>query len=265
VKFINLINLINLKNLTNQISQLSISDARYLSILNQLLLKPNSGKTKSGLLKIIEQLGYVQIDTISVVERSHNHILWTRFPSYKKKMLHELLEKDRKIFEYWFHAAAFLPMRDFRFSLYTKEFFRRHYKNWLVKNKKLINFVKDRIRAEGPLKSKDFEHTREKLTGWWDRKPAKAALECLFMVGELMISKREGFQKAFDLAERILPEGIETKTPDEEEMFEHLLLSRINSLGFASVFEAKYLRRIKPGVIKKVIERLTEDKKIIPV
>ncbi|RPI13835.1 MAG: winged helix-turn-helix domain-containing protein [Ignavibacteriae bacterium] len=244
---------------------ISTEEAKYLAVSNQFLLKSNNGKTKNNVLKIIEQLGYVQIDTISVVERSHNHILWTRLPSYKQSMLHSLLEKDKKIFEYWFHAAAFLPMRDFRFSLYTKERFRKQYGNWMLKNKKMVNFVTDRIKAEGALRSKDFEHTGKKLTGWWDRKPAKAALECLFMVGDLMISSREGFQKAYDLTERVLPDGINTSIPDDEEMFEHLLLSRINSFGFASTAEAKYLRKVKPDVMKKVIDRLIEDKKIIQI
>jgi len=226
---------------------------------------PNYGKTKKHLLNIIEKLGYVQIDTISVVERAHNHILWTRFSSYNKNMLHQLLENDRKIYEYWFHAAAFLSMRDYRYSLYTKEHFRSRYREWIKKNRKIIKNVMDRIKAEGALKSKDFEHTGVKLTGWWNWKPAKAALECLFMSGVLMVSKREGFQKAYDLTERILPPDIGTTVPNEEEMFEHLLMSRINSFGFSSESEAKYLRKIHKSVSEKIINRLVEEKKILPV
>lgn len=244
---------------------ISLADARYLAINNQLLLKPNQGTTKKHLLHIIEQLGYIQIDTISVVERAHNHVLWTRFPSYKKSMLHELLEKDRKIFEYWSHAAAFLSMRDYKYSLYTKEHFRRRYKDWMKKNRKIINHVMDRIKAEGALKSKDFEHTGEKLTGWWNWKPAKEALECMFIIGELMVSKRERFQKAYDLTERIVPPHIETNVPGEEEMFEHLLLSRINAFGFASEPEARYLRKINKPVSEKTINNLLEEKMIFPV
>jgi hypothetical protein len=244
---------------------ISVSDARYLAISNQLLLMPNYGKTKKHLLNIIEKLGYVQIDTISVVERAHNHILWTRFSSYNKNMLHQLLENDRKIYEYWFHAAAFLSMRDYRYSLYTKEHFRSRYREWIKKNRKIIKNVMDRIKAEGALKSKDFEHTGVKLTGWWNWKPAKAALECLFMSGVLMVSKREGFQKAYDLTERILPPDIGTTVPNEEEMFEHLLMSRINSFGFSSESEAKYLRKIHKSVSEKIINRLVEEKKILPV
>jgi uncharacterized protein YcaQ len=246
-------------------SNISPADARYLAIKNQLLIKPDKSKTRKSLLKIIEQLGYIQIDTISVVERAHNHILWTRFPAYNKSMLHLLLEKDRKIFEYWFHAASFLPMRDFKYSLYTKEYFRKRYSPWMKKNRKIVNHVMERIKEEGALKSKDFEHNGEKLTGWWDRKPAKAALECLFMIGELMITKREGFQKAYNLTERILPAGIETTVPGEEEMFEHLLLSRINAFGFANEPETKYLRRIHNSAPSAVINRLIEDKIILPV
>ena len=101
---------------------LKSKEARRLIIQSQLFADTKSNLNKDHLLNIIEHLGYIQIDTISVVERSHNHILWSRMPRYKKPMLGELVEKDKTIFEYWSHAAAYLPMRDYRFSLIRKKF-----------------------------------------------------------------------------------------------------------------------------------------------
>ncbi len=122
------------------IKEISIEDARFLALKNQKLLERDNHHTKKDLNKIIEKVGYVQIDTISIVERAHHHILWTRLPAYKKSMLDDLM-KEKKIFEYWSHAAAFLPMKDYRFSLLRKENYKERYKAWAKKNRKIIDFA----------------------------------------------------------------------------------------------------------------------------
>ena len=130
------------------IASISLPEARSLALGSQLLLNNNSLTGKKGVLKVIEQLGYVQIDTISVVERSHRHILWTRVPDYKEDMLKELIDKDKKVFEYWSHAAAFLPMRDYRFAHYRKRYFTHYNKGWGVwarKNFQKIYDLRERI------------------------------------------------------------------------------------------------------------------------
>ena len=239
------------------------NEARYLALQNQKLLNVFSGKTKKDLLKIIEAIGYVQIDTISIVERAHHHILWTRMPAYKRTMLDELLEKDKKIFEYWSHAAAFLPIKDFRFSFYRQEKYRKNYEVWANKNRKIVNLVLDRIKAEGPLQSKDFDHTGKKGNGWWDWKPAKYALQHLFHEGTLMIASRKGFQKVYDLTENVLPKETDTTVPTEEEFYEHMILSAINSFGFAAEKEIKYQRANDAKILKNVINRLKEENNIV--
>lgn len=248
-----------------KIIEISSDDARFLALKNQKLLERDNHKTKKDLLNIIEKISYVQIDTISIVERAHNHILWSRLPAYKKSMLDELMAKDKKIFEYWSHAAAFLPMRDYRFSLRRKEHYGKTYKHWAEKNKKLLNFVRDRITAEGPLQSRDFEHPPRKGAGWWDWKPSKDALEFLFHSGELMILQRKNFQKVYDLTERILPVSVNTSIPSFEEHCEHLILNSINANGFASQKEMFYLRKGDSKIPKQIINKLAEEEKIIPL
>jgi uncharacterized protein YcaQ len=245
--------------------EISLSDARFLALKNQKLLERDNHKTKKDLLKIIEKISYVQIDTISIVERAHHHILWSRLPAYKKSMLDELLAKDKKIFEYWSHAAAFLPMRDYKFSLLRKESYRARNKEWAKKNKKILSSVKERIINEGALQSKDFEHPPGKKSGWWDWKPAKEALEFLFHSGELLIAERRNFQKVYNLPERVLPANTDTSTPTYEEQCEHLILNAINANGFASQKEIFYLRRGDAKIPNQVINKLTEEKKIIPL
>lgn len=242
---------------------ISLQHARNIILNRQLLASKPKPKSKKNLLEIIEQLGYVQIDTISIVERAHHHILWTRMPGYERKMLDELLEKDKKIFEYWSHAAAFLPMRDYRFTFFRRDRYRKHYEAWAKENKKTVKFVLDRITSEGPMQSKDFEHTgKVKAAGWWDWKPAKYALQHLFHDGTLMIASRKGFQKVYDLTERVLPSEIDTSVPTVNEYNEHLIINTINSYGFASAKEITYLRYSDKKSFSKVLNNLLEEKKI---
>jgi uncharacterized protein YcaQ len=192
----------------HKIESISPDDARTLAIERQF---PSESSVKKSLLAIIERLGYVQIDTISIVKRSHHHILWSRFPAYNQAMLDKMLEKDRSIFEYWSHAASYLPMKDYRFSLPRKRSYATRHKDWRSSNKKLIRLILDRIRAEGPLSSREFEGTSSGASGWWNHKPAKAALEFLFHSGDLMVSARKNFAKFYDLPERVLPADVSNR------------------------------------------------------
>jgi uncharacterized protein len=244
--------------------QLSKGEARYLALHNQLLLNNHPAKTKRDLLKIIEKLGYIQIDTISIVERAHKHVLWTRFPTYDNSMLDELIDRDKKVFEFWDHAASYLPMKHYRFSLPRKKKYIERYKEWARSKRKLLKYVKERIKAEGPLQSKDFSEPG-KRGDWWDWKPTKDALEYLFHSGELMVHARKSFQKVYDLPERILPKNVNDSLPDSRELSEHLIMKAINANGVVSMKEMTYLRRHDRTVTLSVINELTEDKKIKPI
>ena len=249
------------------IASISLPEARSLALGSQLLLNNNSLTGKKGVLKVIEQLGYVQIDTISVVERSHRHILWTRVPDYKEDMLKELIDKDKKVFEYWSHAAAFLPMQDYRFAHYRKRMFTHYNKGWGAwagKNKKVIKLVYDRVKAEGPLQSRDFEHLKKRGT-WWDWKPAKHALEYLFHTGELMLRSRKNFQKIYDLRERILSPDINTTEPTDEEHAEHLIFSAVKQHGLVTKNEIVYQKFYSPPALKIVLKKLIDENLVVPV
>ncbi|MGL5891297.1 MAG: winged helix-turn-helix domain-containing protein [Bacteroidia bacterium] len=222
-----------------------------------LLRENNFGKGKTGTLESIKHLGYVQLDTLAVVARAHHHTLYTRTANYKEDHLAALVA-ERKVFEYWSHAASFLPMDDYRFSLVRKQHFRDGHHHWFVSKKQLLKFVLDRIRNEGPLQARDFE-TDRKRGSWFDWKPAKVALEQLFMDGTLMVSARQGFQKVYDLAERVLPEGINTAQPTEREYAQYLIRTALRAAGFASVQQISYLRSNVNVAVQKELEAQTEE------
>lgn len=130
-------------------------------------------------------------------------------------------------------------MENFRFALPVMRGFgetRNH-------DKKLAKQVLNRIRHEGPLQSKDFENTSDKKgNGWWDWKPAKKALEHLFLSGELMVKERAGFQKVFDLPENVLPGHIDTSHPTEDEWADAIIQNQVEALGIATTFDLSYAR-----------------------
>lgn len=240
---------------------------RRIALDRQGLLKADHfGRGKQAVLRAVEQLGYVQIDTISVVARAHHHVLWSRVANYRPSFL-ERLVSERKLFEYWFHAAAWLPMRDYRYALP-----RMHRVNgerdWFGDpDRKLQREILRRVEAEGPLRARDFEDPAHRSDGWWEWKPAKQALEQLFMQGELMISGRDGFQKIYDLPERVLPDGVDTSMPSREEFARHLIDGSLRAHGFASMKSMAYLRKGKAlrDAIKAELDARVADKSLLCV
>jgi len=251
--------------LKKQTNILSSEQAKLLALKNQGLLQDDFGKGKKGVLNAIEHLGYIQIDTLSVVARAHHHSLWTRLPDYNEKHLHELLEKDRSIFEYWSHAASYLPISDYRFSLPRKNNYASGKSHWFAQDKKLNKYVLDRIKAEGALQSKDFEHKRTGPGNWYEWKPAKRALEQLFMEGKLMIVKRQGFQKVYDLTERVLPKNVNTETPTLKEYAEYLIKNAVRANGLVEEKEIAYLRSSVKEQVSKTLKELVKKGELIAV
>ncbi|MCK4252494.1 YcaQ family DNA glycosylase [candidate division WOR-3 bacterium] len=194
---------------------------------------------KTGTLKAIENLGYVQIDTINVIERSHHIVFFTRCPDYKQQYLHELQVKDKKIFEYWAHAASFIPMKDYRF--YIPAMKKKPKKDswldkWIKEHRSLIRKVKARVKKDGPLAASDFQDVKHRKRGpWWDWKPAKMALEALFWQGDLMIKERRKFQRIYDITERVLPENVDITKPSEEQEKKFFIRKALNAMGIATI------------------------------
>jgi uncharacterized protein len=220
---------------------ISAQQARNLHLdVQGLLRKPSPKPTRAGLLAAIERMQLLQIDTIHVVARSPYLVLFSRLGNYPTDWLGEALERG-DIFECWSHEACFVPTSAFNLH-------RAHSAcggqsaHWASKNaaraqdaqRAGMNAVLERIRDEGPLKASDFEGTKRVKSGWWGWKDEKRWLEALFSRGELMVARRERFQRVYDLGERVMARmGVEpaAKELDENEVKRILLLQSVKALG----------------------------------
>ncbi|MDR2235797.1 MAG: winged helix DNA-binding domain-containing protein [Chryseobacterium sp.] len=233
----------------------TLQQLQRITLTSQGLTKASPfGKGKKAVLKALEHLGYIQIDTLSMVERAHHHTLWTRIPDYQPDDLEKLVE-ERKVFEYWFHAASYLPMRDFRFALPQMLRVTQNQSHYYHADPEVMKYVLDTIRFEGPKRARDFEHDSKKPGSWWNWKPAKLALERLFMQGDLMIAGRNGMQKTYDLTERVLPGNTDLTEPTPPEYAEYLVKTHLRAYGFTNLKQITHLRTGE-GLKKNSIEIL---------
>ena len=211
--------------MTDAIPIISATTAQRLFLGAQGLLEnPARRVTTTSLLGLIDRLGFVQVDTINVLARAHDLTLFSRLDGYRPEQLKKLLEGKRSLFEGFTHDASAIPTAFFhhwkprferdRAQFHTHAWWQYHFRG--TDGAQVVKEVKARIEAEGPLKSSDFEHP-EKRGPWWGWKPQKAALDFLWRCGELMIPRRVGFQKVYDLTERVLPEHHALPCPDSGE------------------------------------------------
>ncbi len=220
-------------------------------------------------LEIVEHLGYVQIDTISVIERAHHHVFWARQGNYESANLDHLLSEEKSVFEHWAHAVAYLPMKDYRYFRPNIEAYRKPTAKWQQERyataKPLFKQVLKRIEKEGPLGSKDFEHKRKRTgEGWWDWKPAKIALEYLYLQGDLMVASRHNFQRRYDLTERVLPADLDTSSPSPVTRAEHQINGALQSMGLARESDInRYLQVTDRKSIKLVLKELVQQRDIL--
>ena len=190
--------------------------------------------TKKSIYDVVDRLGCIQIDTINVVERAHYLTIWTRLRSYDRRYLYDIAYKDRRIFEGWGHAMCYMPLKDYRYLINANNERAQDsviHKGWFSRvDPETIEIVRQRIKTEGPLSSADFEG-KKSASGWWEWKPAKRALEALFSAGELMITRREGFKRVYDLTERVLPSWVDVSEPTEEERIRFFAVRTMGCLG----------------------------------
>ena len=220
---------------------------------------------EEGAAAALRHLSALQIDTLSVVERAHHHVLWSRVPRYAKRHLDALESEPRRAIEYWSHAAAYLPVEDYRYCLHRMERVRREGHDWFRYDPGVAERVLRRIREEGPLRVQDFSQggagPSRGSGGWWEWKPAKIALEYLFHAGELVSVSREGFQKRYDLAERALPAGLDLRVPDAAGMAAYYVDIAERTLGVFEERDVAYLRKdLTEGIPREIARRVAEGR-----
>jgi uncharacterized protein len=217
------------------------ADARRAVLAAQGLARPTGGRlTRAGLYDLIEGLGFVQVDSINTVERAHHLILFARHHGYRHGQLAHLLEREAALFENWTHDASIIPTQFYpywmcRFARERKTLMAR-WRKWRSGDyEAVLDQVLDHVRAEGPVMARHLGGDEPKANGgWWDWHPEKTALEYLWRTGELAVARREGFQKVYDLAERVIPAPHRESAADRAALVDWACSGALERLVFAT-------------------------------
>ena len=245
---------------------LSLDAVRGLMIAAQGLHdRPQPPATKKAVRSIIRQMHVLQIDTIHVIARSPYLVLWSRLGDYNPRWLDDLLAEGA-LFEYWSHAACFLPIEEYPLYRHLYDSWlggRAH--QWLDEHAAVAKRVMDHIRTHGEARSSDFERTDGQKGSWWNWKDEKIALEYLFYAGELMVRKRHNFQRIYDLRERVLASVEDLPDISPAEAHEQFVLNTIQALGVTKAeWIADYFRLSKTDT-RAAFKRLEKQDRLMPV
>src|SRR6202789_2486405 len=186
----------------------------------------------------IEHLGYVQIDTINVIERSHHHILWSRIPNYRRADLRQAQSVDKSVFEYWTHALSYVPAKDLRFFIPAMKRHRREGHKWLSEvTPAELRKVMRLIGRDAALTIRDIDDDVlvDKAHPWASRKPSKRALQLAFYEGQLTISERSGMLKTYELMARHFGWDKPPKPASAAEVTAYLLDRGLRAQGVVSL------------------------------
>ena len=206
---------------------------------------------------LAQALGFVQVDSINTVERAHHMILRARASGYRPEMLRPALEDHRHLFEHWTHDAAVIPAEFYphwqlRFARERATLADR-WKTWRdPEYLSRLDDVLNRIARDGPVTAAETGADAPKAKGgWWEWHPDKTALEYLWRTGALAVAGRRGFQKVYDLAERVIPDGHRSAVPDPAETVDWACRAALDRLGFATSGElAAFFATVTPAEAK---------------
>ncbi|RYE07982.1 MAG: winged helix-turn-helix domain-containing protein [Hyphomicrobiales bacterium] len=216
----------------------------------------------------IEHLGYVQIDTINVIERSHHHILFSRIPGYRRADLTHAQSVGKSVFEYWTHALAYVPVRDFRFFVSTMKEHRSNPDRWTASvSEEDARRIVRRIRKDGPLSIRDVDTDVliEKAHLWASKKPSKAALERAFYDGRLIISERAGMLKSYELTERHFAWSSLPKPATASQVVDYRLDRALRSQALISAPSVMHPWKTFPEEYRKLIDRRVRKKELVEI
>lgn len=219
-------------------------------------------------LAATRQLGYVQIDTINVIERSHHHILATRIPGYRREHLAQAQSVDKTVFEYWTHALSYVPVEDYRFHLPAMQRHRTEPSVWFDSvGRADLRRVLKRIETEGALSLRDIDDDVlvDKDHAWASRKPSQRALKLAFYQGALTVSARSGILKTYELTDRHFgwPPRPRTATPGQ--VTEYLLDRALRSQAVVSLDSICHLDAPSKPAVRALIEQRVKRKTLVPV
>ena len=243
--------------------------ARGLWLEAQRLLAPAPfGSGPAATRQAVEHLGYVQIDTINVIERSHHHILFTRIPAYRRGELATAQSADKSVFEYWTHALAYIPSQDYAHFVPAMKERREKPGTWYEGiDRNEYRALLKRIRDTGPLSIRDIddEVLVEKDHPWASRKPSKRLLQYGFYAGELTISARAGMVKSYELTERHFGWDKRPKPSTERQYAAYLLARAVRAQGLISLDSICYGDLGAKKLVRGLIDTAVRAKRLVPV
>src|SRR3989338_6046105 len=223
------------------------------------------GKGPSAVSKAISHLGYVQIDTIHVIERCHHHILYNRIPDYKTNYLHRAQSQEKSIFEYWTHALSYVPTADYKYYMRKMKSIKKE--GWYFSVSESEYKKVQALLKKGALGIRDIKDDIlvEKTHLWGSSKPSKKALELGFYTGEFAISERTGIIKKYDLTKRHFNWKSEPKAATENECCEYIMNRALRSQGLVSLDSICYLNAKMKKPISGIIAKKIKNAELVEV
>ena len=254
--------------------RLTLAQAQRLQLAAQGLLRaPRRRARRSDVLEAITRMRLLQIDTIHVVARSPYLVLHSRLGDYEPTWLEEALAQGG-VAECWAHEACFVPAADYAWHRAWgvqrgTHWAYRHAQKTHREQRQSMDGLLERIRANGPVRAADFEREQPGATsGWWSWKPEKRWLEAWFALGELMVPRRERFQRVYDLAERVLAEldpPFAPSTLDPAQLRRHFVIDGVRALGIAQARWVADYFRLKPAVTASELAPLVAEGELLEV
>jgi uncharacterized protein len=225
------------------------------------------GAGASAVADAIAHLGYVQIDTINVIERSHHHILYTRIPDYRRADLRQAQSADKSVFEYWTHALSYVAAKDFRFFIADMKLHKREGHKWYPSVEPADTRKVMRLLKQGPLTIRDIEDDVlvEKSHLWASRKPSKRALQLAFFTGAVTISERNGMLKTYELMDRHFGWDKLPKAASIAEITAYLADRALRSQGVVSLDSICHLDAPRKKDVARLIAQRVRRGEMVPV
>ncbi len=252
--------------------RISIQTARRLAVTKQRLAGPSASPDKEGIMQVVHSIGCLQLDPINAVARNHLLVLWSRLGSYDPKDLDTLMWEERRLFEYWAHAASIVLTEDYplheramRRHLEGTDPWSQRMRDWLEENSAFRSYVLAELENRGPLQGKDFKDQSSSgwsSSGWTGDRNVSKMLDALWSSGQVMVAGRKGGQRLWDLTERVLPDWTPRETLSAEDATYRAAQSSLRSLGVATDKDIRqnYIRHRYPQLAEALTALVSEGR-----
>ena len=240
---------------------LSADEARLIGLWSQGFVDPIDGATPGTVQRMghrrrvrlvhsmLRHLGAVQLDTISVLARSHELIAYARFGPIGRATIEDAYWNSGGSFEYWSHAACILPIESWPLFAFRRRFYERRGIRWHDVEKKAVAEILARL-ADGPLATTDIGGAK-KGGEWWDWSESKIAIEWLLDIGTVVVSQRVGWRRIYDLSDRAVPEGLRQQDLSDDECIVALIADGARTLGVGTASDIADVHRVKVADVKR--------------